>query len=129
MHWPWPSLSAAAILLVFLGLEIALLQWLPGKTFAGPITPAGDRPHYKLNGIAAWIVTQAWFIGGSFGLHLFKAGLVWDHFGEILSTLVLFALVFCLGLYFKGRERFYDRLGPAARPHPRSLYDRRWQGA
>jgi 7-dehydrocholesterol reductase len=104
-HWPWPSLSAAAILLVFAALELLLLQWLPGKVYEGPITPTGSRPRYKLNGIPAWFVTHALFFGCSSGLHLFNAGIVWDHFGELLSTLVLFAFVFCLFLYFKGRYR------------------------
>jgi 7-dehydrocholesterol reductase len=103
MHWPWPSASAVTIVLVFAVFEVILLQGLPGKAFEGPITPSGARPRYKLNGIAAWFVTHALFFGCSFGLHLFKAGIVWDHFGEILATLVLFALVFCLFLYFKGR--------------------------
>jgi 7-dehydrocholesterol reductase len=28
---------------------------------------------------------------------------VWDHFGEIIATLILSAFIFCIGLYFKGR--------------------------
>jgi 7-dehydrocholesterol reductase len=103
VHWPWPSLNAITIILVFVVLQVVLLQALPGKIFAGPITPAGSRPRYKLNGVSAWLITLALFLGCVFGLHLFTGGIVWDHFGEILATLVLFALVFCLGLYFKGR--------------------------
>ena len=102
-HWPWPSPESLVILLVFSVLEVLLLKWLPGKSFEGPVTPAGNRPSYKLNGVAAWLVTLALFFGGSYGLKLFKAGIVWDHFGEILATLVLFAFIFCVGLYFKGR--------------------------
>ena len=102
-HWPWPSASAAAIILIFVVLQGLLLQWLPGKNFEGPITPAGNRPRYTLNGIPAWFVTHTLFFGGAYGLQLFTAGIVWDHFGAILATLVLFALVFCLFLYFKGR--------------------------
>jgi 7-dehydrocholesterol reductase len=108
-HWPWPSLRAAAIVLAFVVLQGSLLHWLPGKIYEGPITPTGSRPRYKLNGIPAWFVTHALFFGGSFGLGrffgrpLFQAGIVWDHFGEILATLVLCALLFCLFLYFKGR--------------------------
>ena len=102
-HWPWPSLPAAAIVLTFLAVELILLQALPGQVFEGPLTPSGNRPRYKLNGVAAWFVTLALFFGCSFGLHLFNAGIVWDHFGEILATLVLLALFFCLFLYFKGR--------------------------
>jgi 7-dehydrocholesterol reductase len=102
-HWPWPSAPAAAIVLVFVAVEIFLLQGLPGKVFEGPITPAGNRPRYKLNGVAAWLITLALFFICSYGLRLFNAGIVWDRFGEILATLVLFALIFCLLLYFKGR--------------------------
>lgn len=102
-HWPWPSPGAAGIIGVFVLLQLALLLWLPGKTFEGPITPAGKRPRYTLNGIPAWFVTHALFFGCAYGLHLFNAGIVWDHFGAILATLVLFALVFCLVLYGKGR--------------------------
>src|SRR5512140_2775533 len=102
-HWPWPSGSAVAIVGIFIAVEAALLLLLPGKRFEGPLTPAGRRPVYKLNGVPAWIVTHGLFFGGSYGLHLFKPGLLWDHFGEILATLVLFALVLCLGLYLKGR--------------------------
>ena len=43
-HWPWPSLSAAAIVLVFVVVQVILLQWLPGKIFEGPITPTGRPP-------------------------------------------------------------------------------------
>ena len=78
-HWPWPSTSAAAIVLIFVVIEGILLQWLPGKIFEGPITPTGNRPLYKLNGVPAWFVTHALFLGCSFGLHLFKAGIIWDH--------------------------------------------------
>lgn len=101
-HLPGPSWIAIGIVLIFLIVEIILLQFLPGKIFEGPITPAGDRPRYKLNGIPAWLITHILFFGASFGLHLFDAGIVWDHFGEILSTLILLAFIFCIALYFKG---------------------------
>ncbi|MGD0750759.1 MAG: 7-dehydrocholesterol reductase [Anaerolineales bacterium] len=102
-HWPWPSWGAGAIILIFVAVEVILLQGLPGKVFEGSITPSGNRPRYKLNGVPAWFISLALFLGCSFGLHFFNAGIVWDHFGEILATLVLFALVFYLFLYFKGR--------------------------
>ena len=103
MHWPWPSMSAAVIVLIFIALQLILLQWLPGKIFEGPITPTGNRPRYILNGIPAWLITHILFFGSSYGLHLFHAGIIWDHFGEIIATLVLFAFIFCIYLYFKGR--------------------------
>jgi 7-dehydrocholesterol reductase len=102
-HLPFPSGTAIRIILVFLVVQVILLQWLPGKTFEGPITPSGHRPRYKLNGIPAWILTHALFFGSAFGLRIFDPGVVWDHFGEILATLVLFAFLLCLFLYLKGR--------------------------
>ena len=102
-HFPSPGMPAVEMIAIFVALQAVLLQGLPGKDFYGPITPAGNRPRYKLNGIAAWLVTHALFFGCSFGLGLFSAGIVWDRFGQMLITLVLFALLFCLFLYVKGR--------------------------
>jgi 7-dehydrocholesterol reductase len=103
-HWPWPTPSAALILFAFAFLEWALLRWLPGRDFEGPVTPSGVRPRYRKNGVAAWLVTHTLFLGASYGLGLFDAGIVFDQFGALLATLVLFALAFCLFLYAKGRR-------------------------
>lgn len=83
--------------------EIALLRWLPGKRFLGPVTPAGDVPEYKANGVAAFAVTLGLFAACSFGLHLFPATVIYDRFGELLGALNLFSLLACLGLCVKGR--------------------------
>jgi 7-dehydrocholesterol reductase len=104
-HFPWPTWSAAAIIAVFLAVELALLAGLPGKIYEGPLSPTGARPRYKLNGVAAFFVTLMLFEGASRGAHLFSPGIVWDHFGAILSTIIVFALFFCLLLYWKGKNR------------------------
>lgn len=104
-HFPLPTLKAAAIIAVFLVVELALLKGLPGKTFEGPLSPTGARPVYKLNGVAAFFVSLALFLGGAYGARLYSAGIVWDHFGAILATIIVFALFFCLVLYFKGIHR------------------------
>ena len=101
-HFPWPTWKAAAIIAVFLGVELVLLMGLPGKIYEGPLSPTGARPRYKLNGVLAFLVTLGLFLGASYGARLFDAGIVWDHFGAILSTIIVFALGFCLLLYFKG---------------------------
>lgn len=101
-RFPWPTWRAAVILAVFLVVELLLLVALPGKTYEGPLSPTGARPTYKLNGVAAFFVTLGLFLGGAYGLKLFKGGIVWDHFGAILSTVIVFALVFCGILYWKG---------------------------
>jgi 7-dehydrocholesterol reductase len=102
-HFPRPSLVATQIIVAFVVFEALLLKALPGAEFFGPITPAGNRPRYTLNGVAAFFVTLATFAGASYGAGLFPASIVFDHFGEVLITLNASALVFCGFLYFKGR--------------------------
>lgn len=57
----WGSAVAWKIILVFTVFELALMRILPGKTFNGPITPKGNVPVYKDNGVLAFIVTMATF--------------------------------------------------------------------
>src|SRR4051812_3487461 len=56
---PRPTLAALRMIFVFAVLEGLLLALLPGELHHGPVTPAGNRPRYRLNGLSAWIVTHA----------------------------------------------------------------------
>ena len=49
--WPWPSLEAWAILGVFGALQAFLQLALPGKQHAGPVSPKGNVPIYKVQGM------------------------------------------------------------------------------
>lgn len=100
-NFPLPSLKAAAILGAFVAMELVLLLILPGKTHYGPVTPAGDRPAYRKNGVLAYFVTHALLAAGAFA-GLYHPSIAYDHFGEILATLCAFALLFCALLYWKG---------------------------
>src|SRR4051812_35844025 len=40
-HFPLPEWRAAAIIAVFLAVELVLLKALPGKTYYGPLSPTG----------------------------------------------------------------------------------------
>jgi 7-dehydrocholesterol reductase len=97
------SPTAWTILAVFAAVELALMRLLPGARFEGPVTPTGNVPVYKANGVAAFVTTLALFLGASYGLELFPASIVYTNFGHILGALNVFSLVFCLGLYLKGR--------------------------
>jgi len=99
---PSPSLAAVEILGAWFALQLALLQLLPGKQHLGPVTPMGNRPAYKLNGVLAFVVTHALLYVAAYPLALFSPTIVYDHFGEIVITLSSFALVFCAFLYAKG---------------------------
>jgi len=101
VKFPTPSLTAVAMLLGWLGFQLVLLRVLPGKRHLGPVSPRGNQPEYRLNGIAAFIVTHiAWF--AATGLGLFKGGVIYHHFGELIVTSSLLALVLCGWLYVKG---------------------------
>ncbi|MEI8125191.1 MAG: 7-dehydrocholesterol reductase [Parachlamydiaceae bacterium] len=94
--------SAWMIIGVFAVFELALMKLLPGKPFYGPVTPAGNVPIYKANGVAAYTVTLATFCICSFGLNLFSPTIIYDNFGGILGALNIFSLAFCFFLLIKG---------------------------
>ncbi len=95
--------TAWKIIGLFAATQLILMRVLPGKKYHGPLTPMGNTPEYTDNGLLAYIISLAAFFGLSYGAGLFNAGIVYDHFGEILGALNVSALFFCLFLYFKGR--------------------------
>lgn len=99
---PRPSWFAFGLFAVWAAVQAALLLVLPGEVHLGPVTPAGNRPSYKLNGVSAFVVTHLLWFGATYGLDLFSPAIIYHHFGELLITLSLFALLFCGALYVKG---------------------------
>eukprot|EP00027_Filamoeba_sp_ATCC50430_P016251 CAMPEP_0168570346 /NCGR_PEP_ID=MMETSP0413-20121227/16668_1 /TAXON_ID=136452 /ORGANISM="Filamoeba nolandi, Strain NC-AS-23-1" /LENGTH=462 /DNA_ID=CAMNT_0008602955 /DNA_START=29 /DNA_END=1417 /DNA_ORIENTATION=+ len=99
--WPSPSWTAAKIIGVFALLEAILMVVLPGETFYGPITPAGNRPTYKLNGISSYIATHV-ILGAAAYLKWYDPVIVYDNFGSIIQTLSIGSYVICFLLYLKG---------------------------
>jgi 7-dehydrocholesterol reductase len=97
------SPMAWIILLTFALFELAIMRLLPGKVFYGPITPKGNVPVYKANGVLAFFITIATFCVASFYLKLFPAAIIYDNFGDVIGALNIFSLCFCLFLYLKGR--------------------------
>lgn len=95
--------TAWKIIGVFAALQLILMRVLPGKKYTGTITPMGNLPEYKDNGLASYIITFALFFLCTAGLDLFSPAIVYENFGDILGALNFTALMFCLFLYFKGR--------------------------
>ncbi|KAE8418562.1 ergosterol biosynthesis ERG4/ERG24 family-domain-containing protein [Aspergillus pseudocaelatus] len=66
-----PHSSTNAILgyAAWLALQAILYIYLPGSEALGPVTPAGRRLKYKLNGLVAWGATVAlWAVGAVSGI-------------------------------------------------------------
>jgi 7-dehydrocholesterol reductase len=97
--------TAWTILAIFGATELALMKLLPGRQFNGPITPKGNIPVYKANGISAFLSTIILFYLCSFQFKLFSPTIIYDNFGALLGALNLFSIFFCLFLYFKGRYK------------------------
>ena len=96
------SSTAWKILICFSAFQLFLMRIVPGKPFTGPITPKGNIPVYKANGVACFLITLTTFYLASFKFNLFSPTIIYDHFGSLLGALNLFSLLFCLALYFKG---------------------------
>ena len=95
----WGSATAWLIISCFIVFELALMRLLPGKIVYGPITPQGNTPVYKANGVLAFITTITVFFVATFGLGLFSATILYDNLGYILGALNIFSLIFCVFLY------------------------------
>lgn len=96
------SPTAWTILAVFAAFELFLMKVLPGDKFEGPITPMGNVPIYKANGLLAFAVTMTAFVLCSFLFHFFSPTILYDRFPELLGALNLFSLLFCFFLLIKG---------------------------
>jgi len=91
------------IITVFAVFQLAFMKFLPGKIFYGVITPNGNIPVYKSNGVLAFTVTILTFCATTFYFHLFSPTIIYDNLGSILGALNIFSLLFCGILYWKGR--------------------------
>ena len=97
------SALAWKFIVPFSVFQLILMRVLPGKMTQGPVTPAGNIPVYKANGLLSFFVTVITFFVAAYGFKLFNPAEVYDHYLEIIGALNVVSLVFCLFLYTKGR--------------------------
>lgn len=99
----WGSKTAWTILGVFSAIQLAFMKLLPGGVFHGPMTPKGNVPLYKSNGVFAFGATILLFFLCAYQFQLFNPAIVYDQFGYLLGALNLFSLLFCVFLVLKGK--------------------------
>ena len=93
--------QAWKMIISFLSFELVLQRYMPGKTFVATTTPKGNKPTYVDNGMASYLFTLFTFLLLT-STGLIRPALVYDKFGEILSAMNVFALLFCVMLLVKG---------------------------
>ena len=104
LHRIWPSpwdTETWKMILSFLGFELMLQKYLPGKRFEATITPKGNRPVYTANGMQAYLLTLFTLLLLTY-FNIIRPARVYEKFGNILSSMNVFAWVLCCGLVVKG---------------------------
>src|SRR5690606_25892221 len=86
------SKTAWKIIGCFAAFQLLLMKVVPGKQYFGPITPKGNTPVYKDNGISSFVITMVSFYLAAFQFHWFSPAILYNHLGEILGALNLFSL-------------------------------------
>lgn len=100
--WPNPfDAEVWQMILSFMAFELALMKLVPGKRFEGSLTPKGNTPVYTANGMACYLITLSTLLLLAY-LNIFDPARVYDKFGNILSSMNVFAWVFCFMLLIKG---------------------------
>lgn len=90
------------ILAAYSAFQLFLMKVIPGKPFLGPVTPKGNIPIYKANGVPCFLITLSTFFMGAYVFHWFSPTIIYDNLGPMLGALNIFSLLFCLFLYLKG---------------------------
>ncbi len=74
------------VISIFMITQLLLIRIVAGKRFEGPITPKGNVPIYKANGILCFDITLTLFYICTYQFRCFLSTIIYDHFGGILST-------------------------------------------
>lgn len=101
--WPSPyDITTLQMIFMFIVFQCILLKIVPGPTFIATTTPNGYRPTYTANGLSCYIITIVSLILLDYYHPTFHASLIYDKFGNILSSMNVIAFTFCIGLVVKG---------------------------
>ncbi|GAM17971.1 hypothetical protein SAMD00019534_011460 [Acytostelium subglobosum LB1] len=93
MEHAYPTKEAAIIYFSWFFFQVALQHFVPGKHVLGSPLPGGARLPYVLNGWASWWITMiAVPVAVYFGL--FKATILYDNYGPMLTVVNLWSFVF-----------------------------------
>jgi 7-dehydrocholesterol reductase len=86
---------------VYMAFEAVLQRFFPAKEFHATITPNGNVPVYKANGMQSYLLTMVLLMAGAY-YEVITPSKVYDKFGNILASMNVFAWVLCFVLLVKG---------------------------
>lgn len=100
-HFPqfsWPALIGYALWLL---LQAVFYGYLPGTLCYGQRTPGGNLLAYTANGLLAWAITHALYIGGSFA-GLLDPAMIAKHWEGLLVAVNVYGFVLAILAQWKG---------------------------
>jgi 7-dehydrocholesterol reductase len=90
------------MIFLFITFQCVLIRIVPGPTFVATMTPHGHRPTYTANGLSCYLITIITLILLDQFHPTFRASIIYDKFGHILSSMNVMAFIFCIALVIKG---------------------------
>jgi protein-S-isoprenylcysteine O-methyltransferase Ste14 len=97
-----PSANTMLVYLGWFGLQAALQAWAPGKRVEGTPLKDGSRLKYKMNGPASLAITMI-FVAGLVALGWLSPRYIYDNFGSLLSSMMIFVLLLSIFVYIWGK--------------------------
>lgn len=100
--WPTPlDTDCWKVIFAYMAFELFLMRAVPGKEFRATATPSGHVPIYKANGVQCYVISIATLFALAY-YDIFNPAWVYDNLGKLLSSMNLFAIIFCFFLTLKG---------------------------
>ena len=103
-----PTWTATLIWLVWFIWQAVLYVIIPGKVVEGVPLDDGTRLKYKMNGLAAMIITFA-VLALLVWRDWISWDLIYDNFGALISVITIFSSLFSVFLYFYGKSYNQER--------------------
>lgn len=98
-----PTGRAAAIFFSWFALQVILELVLPGKVVPGAVLADGSRLNYRMNGLAAFVVTFS-LLTALVAAGLVDVAVMYDNFGALISVVTMFVIAFSVFLYVYPRK-------------------------
>eukprot|EP00916_Digyalum_oweni_P011177 GHVL01018554.1.p1 GENE.GHVL01018554.1~~GHVL01018554.1.p1 ORF type:complete len:371 (+),score=43.09 GHVL01018554.1:40-1152(+) len=100
--YPSPfNFIAWKIIGIFMLLQLILTRIIPCKMYLGAISATGYRNQYHSNGVLCYLITIIGYIILSY-YNIIDGCIIYDYYGNCLTTLIIWAFFFCFILYLKG---------------------------